>query len=76
MVALSKDRLEATEKSHRQGSRTTLELLGAQSDYISAKQLLLDEQINLVINRIRLSAIAGEISEQDLISANRFISKN
>jgi outer membrane protein len=76
MVALSKDRLEATEKSHRQGSRTTLELLGAQSDYISAKLVLLDEQINLIVNRIRLSAIAGEISEQDLISANRFILKN
>lgn len=76
IVALSKDRLEATEKSHRQGSRTTLELLGAQSDYISSKLALLEEQINLIVNRIRLSSMTGEISDQDLIMANQFITKN
>ncbi len=76
MVALSKDRLNATEKSHRQGSRTTLELLGAQSDYISSKLVLLEEQIHFILNRIRLAAIAGEISDQDLAFANRFLSKN
>jgi len=76
IVALSKDRLDATEKSHRQGSRTTLELLGAQSDYISSKLVLLEEQINLIVNRVRLASIAGEISEQDLIMANRFITGN
>jgi outer membrane protein len=76
IVALSRDRLDATERNHRQGSRTTLELLGAQSDYISSKLVLLDEQVNLIVNRIRLASIAGEISEQDLILANRFITKN
>ncbi len=76
IVTLSKDRLDATEKSHRQGSRTTLELLGAQSDYISSKLVLLEEQINLIVNRVRLSSIAGDISEQDLILANRYITKN
>jgi outer membrane protein len=76
IVSLSKDRLEATQKSHRQGSRTTLELLGAQSDYISSKLVLLEEQVNFILNRIRLSSIAGDISEQDLVFANRFISRN
>ena len=76
IVALSKDRLEATGKSHRQGARTTLELLGAQSDYISSKLVLLEEQINLIVNRIRLSSVSGEISDQDLILANRFLTKN
>ena len=76
IVALSKDRLDATEKSHRQGARTTLELLSAQSDYISSKLTLLDEQINLIVNRVRLSSVAGEISEQDLILANRYLAKN
>ena len=76
IVQLSKDRLDATEKSHRQGSRTTLELLGAQSDYISSKLVLLEEQINLIVNRVKLSSIAGEISEQDLILANHFITRN
>lgn len=76
IVSLSKDRLDATEKSHKQGSRTTLELLGAQSDYISSKLVLLEEQINLIVNRVRLASIAGDISEQDLILANRFITKN
>jgi outer membrane protein len=69
IVALSKERLDATEKSHRQGARTTLELLGAQSDYISSKLVLLEEQVNLIVNRIRLSSIAGDISEQDLVFA-------
>jgi len=76
IVALSKARLIATERSHRQGSRTTLELLGAQSDYVSSRLVLLEEQVNFILNRIRLAAMAGEISDQDLIAANRFVAKN
>lgn len=76
IVSLSKDRLDATEKNHRQGSRTTMELLGAQSDYIASKLVLLEEQVSLIVNRVKLSTIAGEISEQDLLLANRFLSKN
>lgn len=76
MVALSKERLDTTKRSHSQGSRSTLELLGAESDYVSAKLALLEEQVNFIVNRVRLSAIVGEVSEQDLIFANRFITKN
>lgn len=76
MVALSRERLDATVRSHRQGSRTTLELLGAQSDYIAARLALLDEKINLIVNRLRLASVAGDISEQDLTVANRFIAKH
>jgi len=76
IVALSKGRLIATERSHRQGSRTTLELLGAQSDYVSSRLVLLEEQVNFILNRTRLAAMAGEISDQDLILANRFVAKN
>jgi outer membrane protein len=76
MVALSKERLDTTEKSHRQGSRSTLELLGAENDLVSAKLALLEEQINFIVNRIRLSSIVGDVSEQDLIFANRFLVKN
>jgi len=75
IVSLSKDRLDATEKSHRQGARTTLELLGAQSDYISSKLVLLEEQINLIVNRVRLASFAGEISDQELENANRYLTK-
>lgn len=75
MVDLSRERLAATVRSHRQGSRTTLELLGAQSDYIAARLQLLDEEINLLLNRLRLAAIAGDISEQDMGVANRFLAK-
>jgi outer membrane protein len=75
MVALSRERLDATVRSHRQGSRTTLELLGAQSDYIASRLALLEEQINLIVNRLRLASVAGDISEQDLTVANRFIAK-
>jgi hypothetical protein len=52
-----------------------MELLGAQSDYISSKLVLLEERVNLILSRIRLSAIAGNISEQDLIFANHYVSK-
>ena len=74
MVNLSRDRLAATERSHRQGSRTTMELLGAQSDYISTKLVLLEEEVNLILSRVRLSSISGDVSEQDLVFANRFLS--
>lgn len=76
MVELNRERLGATQRSHRQGSRTTMELLGAQSDYISARLQLLEEQINLIMNRLRLAAISGEISESDLQQANRFIARH
>lgn len=75
MVDLSREKLDATQRSHRQGSRTTLELLGAQSDYIAARLQLLEEQINLVQNRLRLAAVAGDISEEDLKLANRIIAR-
>jgi outer membrane protein len=75
MVALSRERLDATVRSHRQGSRTTLELLGAQSDYIASRLALLEEQINFIVNRLRLASVAGDISERDLTVANRFIAK-
>lgn len=75
IVTLNRDRLNTTERIHRQGSRTTLELLGAQSDYISSKLVLLEEQVNLIVNRMKLASLVGDISDQDLISANRFIQK-
>jgi outer membrane protein len=73
MVNLSRDRLAATVISHHRGARTTLELLGARSDYIAARLSLLEEQVNLILNRLRLASLAGELSEQDLTAANRFI---
>lgn len=76
MVELSRERLAATQRSHRQGSRTTLELLGAQSAYISARLQLLEERVNLIVNRLRLATIAGDISEEDLKQANRYIARS
>lgn len=75
MVSLSREKLDATQRSHRQGSRTTLELLAAQSDYIAARLQRLEEQINLIQNRMRLAALAGDISEADLTLVNRFIAR-
>lgn len=65
-VKLGQERLFATQKSHRTGARSTLELLGAESDLVNSEITLLQAQVELLVNRVRLSVIAGDASEKDL----------
>lgn len=63
-------RLNSTRIGYSNGSRTTLELLGAESDLIANDYALYMEKVNYLLNKLRLAALTGEISEQDLSTAN------
>ena len=66
-------RLNSTRAGYANGSRTTMELLGAESDLIGTDYALYMEKVNYLLNRLRLAALTGEISEQDLTLANAYI---
>ena len=69
----SQTRLEATRKSHAQGMRSTLELLGAETDRVSAERAVFQERLSLLLNRARLAAATGVLSEEDLIRVDAFL---
>jgi outer membrane protein len=69
----SQSRLEATRKSHAQGMRSTLELLGAETDRVSAERAVFQERLSLLLNRARLAAATGVLSEEDLTRVDAFL---
>ena len=66
-------RLSSTRVGYSNGSRTTMELLGAESDLIANDYALYMEKVNYLLNRLRLAALTGEISEQDLSMVNAYL---
>ena len=66
-------RLSSTRVGYANGSRTTMELLGAESDLIANDYALYMEKVNYLLNRLRLAALTGEISEQDLSMVNAYL---
>lgn len=69
----SQDRLESTKKSYEVGSRTSLELLAAENELIQNQQVLYQEQVNNLLNRLRLASLLGELGEQDLKLVNTYL---
>jgi len=65
----SQARLEATRLGHEVGDRSTLELLAAQSDAAAAELALLQGRIGLVMERLRLAALAGALDEEHFRAA-------
>ena len=63
----------ATRNGHRVGSRSTLELLGAEVDAINSEQALFVEQTQYLLNRLRLSALTSDLSEADLKIVNAYL---
>lgn len=66
-------RLNATRTGYALGSRTTMELLGAESDLITTDYALYMEKVNYLLNKLRLAALTGEITEQDLTLVNAYL---
>jgi outer membrane protein len=66
-------RLISTRNGHKVGSRSTLELLGAEIDAIASEQILFMEQTNYLLNRLRLASIISELGEGDLRSVNAYL---
>ena len=66
-------RLTSTRTGYANGSRTTMELLGAENDLIANEYALYMEKVNYLLNRLRLAALSGEISEQELSQVNAYL---
>ena len=69
-LASSGSRLDATRLGRQVGDRTTLDLLNAENDAASAELTLLQARIELLMNRLRLAALAGRLDERWLRSVN------
>jgi outer membrane protein len=63
-------RLDATLLGQQVGDRTTLDLLNAQNDASSAELALVQARTELLLNRLRLAALAGELDEAQLQKVN------
>lgn len=66
----SQSRLAATQLGRTVGDRTTLDLLNAENDAMSAELALLQARIAVALDRLRLAALAGSLDENALQSVN------
>lgn len=64
-------RLDATRTGLQAGDRTTLDLLNAQNDAAAAELALLQSRIAWLLQRLRLTALAGGLDEAELAYTNR-----
>ncbi len=63
-------RLDATRTGREVGERTTLELLNAENDAAAAELALLRARAALLLDRLRLAALAGRLDESQLHQVN------
>ena len=63
-------RLDATRLGRHVGDRTTLDLLNAENDTANAELALLQARVALLMDRLRLSALAGQLDETTLQAVN------
>ncbi|HTN65239.1 MAG TPA: TolC family protein, partial [Burkholderiaceae bacterium] len=66
----SQARLDATRLGNEVGDRTTLDLLNAENDAANAELMLLQARIGLLLDRLRLAALGGELDETQLEPVN------
>lgn len=69
-LSASRARRDATQLGHEVGQRTTLDLLNAEADSASASLALAQGRAGLLMDRLRLAALAGELDEATLRSVN------
>lgn len=68
-------RLDATRLGREAGDRTTLDLLNAESDAMAVQLTLLQARVALVLDRLRLAALAGQLGEEDLLQLDRTLQR-
>ncbi len=66
----TRSRLDATRIGRQVGERTTLELLNAENDAAVAELALLRARVSLLLDRLRLAALAGRLDEDELRQVN------
>ena len=69
-LVASRSRLEATRTGRQVGERTTLELLNAENDAALAELALQQARVALLLDRLRLAALAGQLDEAQLRAVN------
>jgi outer membrane protein len=69
-LAASLSRADATQTGRDVGQRTTLDLLNAENDAASARLMLAQGRVALLLDRLRLAALVGQLDEAALRSAN------
>ena len=65
-LTASNARLDATRLGRQVGDRTTLDLLQAQNDAAGAELALVQARVELLLNRLRLHALSGDLEEKHL----------
>ena len=74
-LAASEARLDATRLGHEVGHRTLLDVLNAENDAAAARLALAQARTGLLIDRLRLAALAGQLDEDTLHSANQVLTR-
>lgn len=69
-LAASLARRDATQLGREVGQRTTLDLLNAENDTASARLALTLGRVGLLLNRLRLAALTGQLDEANLRSVD------
>jgi outer membrane protein len=69
-VHSARSRLNATEIGLEVGARTMLDFVNAQADFYRAELGLAQARYQFLLARLRLAAVAGELSEEDLQAVN------
>ncbi|WP_051603274.1 TolC family outer membrane protein [Simplicispira psychrophila] len=64
-------RADATQLGHEVGDRTLLDLLNAQNDSASARLALAQARSQLLLERLRLAQLAGQLDDDTLRSVNQ-----
>jgi outer membrane protein len=69
-LVASLSRADATQTGRDVGQRTTLDLLNAENDAAAARLLLAQGRVALLLDRLRLAALVGQLDEGALRAAN------
>lgn len=69
-LSASQSRLDATRLGQTVGDRTTLDLLNAENDASAAALALLQARVDLLLSRLRLDAMVGQLGDEQLARVN------
>jgi outer membrane protein len=69
-LAATLARADATQTGRDVGQRTTLDLLNAENDVATARLTLAQGRVALLLDRLRLAALVGQLDEAALRTAN------
>ena len=69
-VTASRARLDATRLGRQVGDRTTLDLLNAENDAARTELALLQARVGVLMDRLKLAALAGRLDEARLQSVS------